>query len=123
MRAGARGYIVKGADRAEIVRAIEAVASGEAIFAPTVAARVIEYFSAARTDRTRVPFPELTDREREVLELIAQGRNNPAIAQKLGVSTKTVRNHISNVFTKLQVADRAEAIVRAREAGFGGRTN
>jgi DNA-binding NarL/FixJ family response regulator len=121
MRAGARGYLVKGADRAEIMRAIEAVANGEAIFAPTVAARVMEYFSADRSDRTLGPFPQLTDREREILELIAQGRNNQFIAQKLGVSSKTVRNHVSNIFTKLLVADRAEAIVRARDAGLGGR--
>ena len=116
MRAGARGYLLKGAAQDEILRAIEAVASGEAIFGPVIAARVIEYFSARRPPE---PFPDLTDREREVLELIAQGASNPEIARHFVLSPKTVRNHVSNIFTKLQVADRAHAIVRAREAGLG----
>jgi DNA-binding NarL/FixJ family response regulator len=116
MRAGARGYLLKGAAQDEILRAIEAVASGEAIFGPVIAARVIEYFSARRPPE---PFPDLTDREREVLELIAQGASNPDIARHFVLSPKTVRNHVSNIFTKLQVADRAHAIVRAREAGLG----
>jgi DNA-binding NarL/FixJ family response regulator len=116
MRAGARGYLLKGAGQDEIVRAIHAVASGEAIFGPEIARRVMEYFSAPRPPE---PFPELTDREREVLELIAQGRSNPDIARSFVLSPKTVRNHVSNIFTKLQVADRAQAIVRAREAGLG----
>jgi len=116
MRAGARGYLLKGADQAEIVRAIHAVGSGEAIFGPHIARRVMDFFSG---ERTAVPFPELTAREREVLELVAQGRSNADITRTLVLSPKTVRNHVSNVFTKLQVADRAQAIVRAREAGLG----
>jgi DNA-binding NarL/FixJ family response regulator len=116
MRAGARGYLLKGADQAEIVRAIHAVGSGEAIFGPHIARRVMDFFSG---ERTAVPFPDLTAREREVLELVAQGRSNAEITRTLVLSPKTVRNHVSNVFTKLQVADRAQAIVRAREAGLG----
>ena len=119
MRAGARGYLLKGAMQEEIVRAIQAVAGGEAIFGPSIAKRVIEYF--ARPARTRTPaFPSLTEREREVLDLIAAGQSNRSIAKRLFLSDKTVRNHVSNIFAKLQVADRAEAIVRAREAGLGG---
>ena len=119
MRAGARGYLLKGATQQEIVRAIKAVAGGEAIFGPSIAKRVIEYF--ARPARTRAPaFPSLTEREHEVLDLIAAGHSNPSIAKRLFLSDKTVRNHVSNIFAKLQVADRAEAIVRAREAGLGG---
>jgi DNA-binding NarL/FixJ family response regulator len=117
MRSGARGYLLKGAGQEEIVRAIEAVGRGEAIFGPTIARRVIDFFS--QPARPPQPFPELTDREREILELIAQGRSNPDIAQQLVLSTKTVRNHVSNIFTKLRVADRSQAIVRAREAGLG----
>jgi DNA-binding NarL/FixJ family response regulator len=121
MRAGARGYLLKGADQEELMRAIEAVAHGQAIFGPGVARRVIAFFAStpAHTRGAR-PFPELTEREREVLELIAQGRANAAIAQRLGIAEKTVRNHVSIVFNKLQVVDRAQAIVRAREAGMGG---
>jgi DNA-binding NarL/FixJ family response regulator len=121
MRAGARGYMLKGADRADIVRAIESVAHGEAIFAPTIASRVIEYFSDSSKATEIVLFPELTSREREILELLAEGRNNANIAGKLTISPKTVRNHVSNIFMKLQVADRSQAIVRAREAGLGRR--
>jgi DNA-binding NarL/FixJ family response regulator len=120
MRAGARGYLLKGADRAEIVRAIQAVSSGEAIFGASIARRLMEYFAAGRPGRTGLAFPELTEREREVLDLIARGHANQAIADRLVLSPKTVRNHVSNIFSKLQVADRAEAIVRAREAGMGG---
>jgi DNA-binding NarL/FixJ family response regulator len=119
LRAGARGYLLKGADRAELVRAIRAVAAGEAIFGPDVARRLMTFF-AASTHSGVVAFPELTEREREVLELIAQGRSNQQIVDRLAISPKTVRNHISNIFSKLQVRDRAEAIVRAREAGLGG---
>jgi DNA-binding NarL/FixJ family response regulator len=119
MRAGARGYLLKGDDQAEIVRAIQAVGSGEAIFGPAIAMRVIQYFSAPRGRGPVQAFPELTEREREVLGLIAQGHANQAIAQRLVLSHKTVRNHVSNIFAKLQVADRAQAIVRAREAGLG----
>jgi DNA-binding NarL/FixJ family response regulator len=119
MRAGARGYLLKGASQDEIVRAIKAVAGGEAIFGPAIAKRVVDYF--ARPARIKAPaFPELTEREHEVLDLIAQGQANASIARRLFLSEKTVRNHVSNIFAKLQVADRAEAIVRAREAGLGG---
>jgi DNA-binding NarL/FixJ family response regulator len=119
MRAGARGYLLKGADKTEIARAIQAIAAGEAIFGPAIARRVIEYFSAPQAPGPPLAFPGLTEREREVLDLIAQGHNNQAIAQKLFLSPKTVRNHVSNIFAKLQVADRAQAIVRAREGGLG----
>jgi DNA-binding NarL/FixJ family response regulator len=117
MRAGARGYLLKGADQEDIVRAVRAVARGDAIFGPALAQRLISYFGAGRA--VAVPFSGLTDREREVLELIARGRNNAEIARELFISNKTVRNHVSNVFAKLQVTDRAQAIVRAREAGLG----
>jgi len=120
MRAGARGYLLKGADQAEILRAVRAVDSGEAIFGPAIARRLIDYFSAPRPGLPAQAFPELTEREHEVLELIARGFPNQAIAQQLFLAPKTVRNHVSNIFSKLQVADRAQAIVRAREAGLGG---
>jgi DNA-binding NarL/FixJ family response regulator len=119
MRAGARGYLLKGAEQAEILRAIHAVGDGEAIFGPGIAQRMIGFFSSA--SKAPEPFPDLTEREREVLELIAQGRDNAEITKRLVVSPKTVRNHVSNIFTKLRVADRAAAIVRAREAGLGRR--
>ncbi len=118
MRAGARGYLLKGADGAETIRAIRAVAGGEAIFGPSIARRLTGYFAGAKDAATQ-PFPELTEREREILSLIARGRTNAAIAEALYLSPKTVRNYVSNIFTKLQVADRAEAIVRAREVGLG----
>lgn len=117
MRAGARGYLLKGADQAEIVRATRAVAAGEAIFGPALARRLIGYFASGRG--SALPFAGLTEREREVLELVAQGCSNADIARQLFLSPKTVRNHVSNVFSKLQVTDRAQAIVRAREAGLG----
>jgi DNA-binding NarL/FixJ family response regulator len=119
LKAGARGYLLKGADRGELVRAIRGVASGEAIFGPAIARRLVAFF-AARPAVEAAVFPELTDREREVLDLIARGLNNTEITQRLVLSPKTVRNHVSNIFSKLQVADRAQAIVRAREAGLGG---
>jgi DNA-binding NarL/FixJ family response regulator len=119
MRAGARGYLLKGADQAEIVRAVTAIGSGEAIFGPTVAQRIVEYYAAPRPTHVTPVFPELTTREHEVLDLIAAGQSNADIAATLVLSHKTVRNHVSNIFTKLQVADRATAIVRAREAGLG----
>ncbi len=119
MRAGARGYILKGADQDEMLRAIRAVASGEALFGPAIATRLMNYFSPPKSTAPSQVFPELTDREREVLELIAQGLNNREIAHQLTISEKTVRNHVSNIFNKLQVADRAQAIIRAREAGMG----
>jgi DNA-binding NarL/FixJ family response regulator len=118
MRAGARGYLLKGAAQKEVVRAVEAVASGEAIFGPAIARRIAEYLSAERTGTPHV-FPALTGREREVLDLIARGLANPAIATQLSLSQKTIRNHVSNIFAKLQVADRAQAIIRARDAGLG----
>ena len=120
MRAGARGYIVKGADTDDVLRALESVARGDAVFGPAVATRVLSYLTRPLSARDPVLFPELSDREREVLELIARGMSNSDIARTLVVSPKTVRNHVSNVFTKLQVTDRAEAIVRARKAGLGG---
>ena len=119
LRAGARGYVLKGAQRAELLRAIRAAAAGEAIFGPGVARRLATYLAPPGPAAVR-PFPELTDREREVLDLIAGGRSNTEITDLLGLSPKTVRNHVSNVFAKLGVRDRAEAIVRAREAGMGG---
>jgi DNA-binding NarL/FixJ family response regulator len=118
MRAGARGYVLKGADQDEILKVIRAVAAGEAHFGPAIARRLMGFFSAPKPAPPDA-FPELTAREREVLDLVAQGRNNQEIARELYLSPKTVRNHISNVFTKLRVADRAQAIVRAREAGLG----
>ena len=117
MRAGARGYMLKGAGQAEITGAIRAVAAGQAIFGPGVAARVLGYFAAPH--RQDVPFPDLTAREREVLDLIATGLTNAAIAARLGLAAKTVANHLSAIFTKLQVAGRAEAIAVARQEGLG----
>jgi DNA-binding NarL/FixJ family response regulator len=119
MRAGARGYLVKGADSPDVQRAITAVAGGEAIFGPGVAERVLGYLTRPLSAHDDVVFPELTDREREVLELIAAGKGNHQIATHLSLSPKTVRNNVSNIFAKLQVADRSEAIVRARRAGMG----
>jgi DNA-binding NarL/FixJ family response regulator len=119
MRAGARGYLLKGADRDETLLAIRAVARGEAVFGPGIAQRLVQYFSSPPVRTARSVFPELTDREREILDLIAAGRNNQEIASELFLSLKTVRNYVSNIFTKLQVADRAQAVIRAREAGLG----
>ena len=119
LRAGARGYVLKDADEGEILRAIRAVGSSEAIFSPTVAQRLIDFFATPQSAMMPQVFPELTDREREILNLIAQGYNNADIARHLVLSLKTVANHVSNIFSKLQVADRAQAIIRAREAGLG----
>jgi DNA-binding NarL/FixJ family response regulator len=119
MRAGARGYLLKGATHVEMTRAIRAVGEGEAIFSPSIAARLMELFASFRPAAMPQAFPELSEREREVLELIAQGHRNPEIAIKLVLSPKTVRNHVTNILSKLQVADRTEAIIRAREAGLG----
>jgi DNA-binding NarL/FixJ family response regulator len=116
MRAGARGYLLKGAGQDAILRALLAVAGGEVIFGPAVAGRMQRFFSDPRVAPV---FPELTPREHEVLDLVARGRSNPEIARTLGVTGKTVRNHVSNLFTKLQVIDRSQAIVRARSAGLG----
>jgi DNA-binding NarL/FixJ family response regulator len=118
MRAGARGYLLKGAEGEETVQAISVVHSGEAIFSPSIARRLMQYFGASRPSTLPQLFPDLTEREREILKLIAQGYTNPAIAEKLVLSPKTVRNHVSNIFSKLQVAGRAEAIIRARDAGL-----
>ena len=119
MRAGARGYLLKGAKHGEMLRAIRAVGSGEAIFSPAIAVRLMDFFGSMRPTPAPQIFPELSDREREVLALIAQGYKNAEIAERLILSPKTVRNHITNILSKLQVADRTEAIMRAREAGFG----
>jgi len=119
MRAGARGYLLKDSSGQEVGHAIRAVASGEAIFGPGVAHRLISFFSAPSPAVSRRAFPELTEREEEVLSLVAQGKSNQQIAKQLFVSIKTVRNHVSNIFLKLQVADRAQAVIRAREAGLG----
>jgi DNA-binding NarL/FixJ family response regulator len=119
VRAGARGYLLKGADRAEINRALDAVAHGEVVFSSSIAARVLAYFAGGGT-AAATPFPELTEREREILDLVARGLTNAEIARRLVVSDKTVRNHVSNVFTKLHVSGRAEAVARARDAGLGG---
>jgi DNA-binding NarL/FixJ family response regulator len=119
LRAGARGYILKDANEVEVLRAIRAVSSGDAIFSATIAQRLTDFFASPRPAQATLPFPDLTDREREILTLIAQGRRNAEIAQSLVITTKTVRNYISSIFSKLQVADRAQAIIRAREAGLG----
>jgi DNA-binding NarL/FixJ family response regulator len=120
LRAGARGYVLKDSDEEEMVLSIRAVGKGEAIFSPAIATRVLAYFSAsAQGGAPPQAFPTLTEREREILRLIPQGHPNPSIARQLSLSTKTVGNYVSNIFTKLQVADRAQAIIRAREAGLG----
>jgi DNA-binding NarL/FixJ family response regulator len=121
VQAGARGYLVKGARQAELVRAVRSVAEGGAVFGPAIARRMVDFFAVAAQASAAAAFPELTAREREVLDLIARGRANGQIAEQLGLSTKTVRNNVSNIFTKIQVVDRAQAIVKAREAGIGGR--
>lgn len=119
MRAGAQGYVLKGADPDELLRAIEAAAAGEAIFSPAVATRLIEFFGGLRPDVLPQPFPELSEREREILQLLAVGQSNHEIAHQLGLSPKTVANYVSTIFSKLQVADRVQAMLRAREAGLG----
>ncbi|MDA0350664.1 MAG: response regulator transcription factor [Chloroflexi bacterium] len=118
IRAGARGYLLKGARKAETLRAIRAVAGGEAIFSPAIARRLADYF--ATPVRNAEPFPELTPREREILEMIAGGQTNDEIAATLFLSLKTVRNYVTSILDKLQVADRAQAALRGREAGLGG---
>ena len=120
MRAGARGYVLKDSGEEEMLRAIQAVGKGEAIFSPAIAQRLLTFFAEASPPALpqRI-FPELTEREREILSLIARGYTNQQLAAHLVLSPKTVRNHISNIFSKLQVADRAQAIIRAREAGLG----
>ena len=119
MRAGARGYVLKGAPPSEILKVVRAVGDGEAHFGPEIAKRLMDFFSAPKPVSPEEAFPELTAREVEILDLIAQGHSNAKIAARLFVSPKTVANHLSHIFTKLQVADRAHAIIRAREAGLG----
>lgn len=118
MRAGARGYILKGAGKSEVVRAITVVAHGEAIFSPQIAQRLVQYFANMRPMLPEQSFPDLTDREREVLSLIIDGKTNAQIADILTLSPKTVSNHISNIFSKLQVVDRAQAVSKARQSGL-----
>jgi DNA-binding NarL/FixJ family response regulator len=119
MRAGARGYLLKDSGGEGVVHAIRAVTSGEAVFGPGVAERIMGFFSVPRSSAPRRAFPELTGREEEILSLVAQGKSNQEIAAQLFVSVKTVRNHVSNILLKLQVADRAQAVIRARDAGIG----
>jgi DNA-binding NarL/FixJ family response regulator len=123
MRAGARGYVLKGADKAEMLKSIRAVAGGEALFGPAIADRLLHFFQDEgkhpKSESASIPFPELTVRECEVLACIARGDTNPEIAEQLSISLKTVRNHVSNIFTKLQVVNRAQAAIRARDAGLG----
>jgi DNA-binding NarL/FixJ family response regulator len=121
MRAGARGYLLKGADSDELVTTIRTLASGGTVFGPSVARRIVGFFLESSQKYTQGAFPALTPREREVLDLLAAGKRNSVIARELGLSEKTVRNHLSSILTKLQVADRSAAIVRAREAGLGQR--
>jgi len=118
MRAGARGYILKGADKAEVMKTVRAVAAGEALFSAAIARRITRFFTDGLASAAQ-PFPDLTERERDVLVLIAQGLNNAEIAARLVISPKTLSNHVSNIFGKLQVADRAQAIVKARQSGLG----
>lgn len=120
MQAGAQGYVLKEAEQEEIVRAVHAVVAGEAIFSPKVAARVLGYFATPRPApvESRYPFPQLTERERAILGLLTEGRRTSAIADELFLSPKTVSNHLTSIFAKLEVAGRAEAIVRAREGGI-----
>jgi DNA-binding NarL/FixJ family response regulator len=123
MRAGARGYVLKGADKAEMLKSIRAVAGGEALFGPAIAARLLNFFQDNKPQLRKVPiedvFPDLTDREREILDCIARGDTNSEIADQLTISLKTVRNHVSSIFSKLQVVDRAQAVIKARDAGLG----
>lgn len=120
LRAGARGYLVKGSGMREIAQAIIGVANGQATFGPSVAARVLAYFGEPDHNAPPPPFPQLTEREREVLSLLARDLGNIVIARRLGIEPKTVRNYVSGIIVKLQVADREEAARRAREAGLGG---
>jgi len=120
LKAGARGYLLKGANRTETIRAIQAVANGESIFSPAIAGKILQFFKGFHPF-TPIIFPHLTERERDILELIVAGKDNAEISRKLGIKLKTVRNHISNIYSKLQVADRAEAIAQAKYEGMGRR--
>lgn len=120
IRAGARGYVVKGAGKADLLQAVRTVAAGGAVFSPTVADRLGGFFTGVAAAPAREAFPQLTEREREVLDLVARGYDNRRIARELFLSDKTVRNHVSNIVVKLDAPDRAEAILRARRAGLGG---
>jgi DNA-binding NarL/FixJ family response regulator len=119
LRAGAYGYILKDEDEENMTRAIRAVGEGEAIFSPSIASRLMDYFATSPAGIPEAVLPELTDREREILGLIARGETNAAIAERLSISLKTVRNHVSNIYDKLQITDRAQAVIRARDAGLG----
>ena len=119
MRAGAHGYVLKGADQVVVLRAVRGVANGKSLFGPEIATRLIHFFANLPLASASEIFPELTAREREILSLVADGETNPEIAQRLAISLKTVRNHVSNIFSKLQVADRTQAAIRARQAGLG----
>jgi DNA-binding NarL/FixJ family response regulator len=123
MRAGARGYVLKGADKAEMLKSIRAVAEGEALFGPAIATRLLNLFhdkpALPKSETSVTLFPDLTDREREILACIAHGDTNSEIAEQLTISLKTVRNHVSSIFNKLQVTNRAQAAIRARDAGLG----
>jgi DNA-binding NarL/FixJ family response regulator len=121
LRAGARGYLVKGAPPDEVLQAIRATANGDTVFGASLASRILSYFADLQPKSPPVPFPQLSDREREVLTLLADGHSNPAIAKRLYLSPKTIRNHVSNIIAKLQVADRTAAIIRARDSGIGDR--
>ena len=123
MRAGARGYVLKGADQTVMLRAVRGAANGEALFSPEIAKRLMQFFANLGPPPSMDTFPELTERERELLHHIARGETNEQIAEVLVISLKTVRNHVSSIFNKLQVADRTQAAIRAREAGFGSDRN
>lgn len=118
MRAGARGYVLKDADKDDVLGAIRTVGRGGAVFSPGIAARLVDFFTTARPAVPREAFPTLTEREREMLHLMVQGSSNAEIARLLSLSPKTVANYVSNILTKLRAADRKEAVLRAREAGL-----
>jgi DNA-binding NarL/FixJ family response regulator len=120
LRAGAAGYLLKGAEGPDIVRAVLSVAAGEAVYGPAVARRIVAFYSGAQRSYAAQAFPDLTPRERDVLDLLATGARNHEIARRIGLSEKTVRNHISAVLLKLQVPDRTAAAKKARDAGLGG---
>ncbi|GID31520.1 response regulator transcription factor [Paractinoplanes brasiliensis] len=121
MRAGARGYLLKGADSADIVRAVLTVARGDVVYGTGVAQRIVDFFTGAHKDYATVVFPELTGREREILELVATGHRNHEIARRLTLSEKTIRNNVAAILFKLHVSDRAAAVAKARDAGLGNR--